>query len=202
MARPTPLGRHQAAYRLLLRLYPRELRTAYGPEMVQVFGDLVRERGRSTWGRVALDLAVSVPRSRLESLMHRSPTYTDVTLAILAVGILASAGAVLVFGPLGLPVPVIVAAIALSQRSKLAHAVGPDTRRHRTWIALVGLVTSAVTFLGTLTAWIVGVDRGYGFDDAVLMVFNLLAFGSLIATTVFGIAFFSRRRAQRASSAA
>lgn len=190
--------RHEAAYRLLLRLYPTELRAAYGEEMVQVFGDLVRERGRSTWRRVALDLAVSVPHTRLERLMQRTPTHTDVTFAILAVGALAGAAAVLMFGPLGLPVPVVVAAIALSQRSKLARALGPDTGVPRTGLPLTGLAVSALTFLGTVTAWIVGINRGYGFDDGILMVFNLLGFGSFIATIGFGVAFFGRRRARRA----
>jgi hypothetical protein len=198
----TTASRQESVYRFLLWLYPRELRAAYGAEMVQVFGDLVRERGRSTWGRVALDLAVSVPRTRLESLMHRTAAHTEVTVAVLAIGVLVSVAALLMFGPLGLPVPVVVAAVALSQRSRLARSLGADEQHRRVGTALIGLVTSALTFVGTLTAWIFGISRGYDFDDTVLLVFNLFGFGSLIATISFGVVFLHRRRAQRASATA
>lgn len=198
----TTASRQEAVYRLLLRLYPRELRAAYGAEMVQVFGDLVRERGRSTWGRMALDLAVSVPRTRLESLMHRTPAHTEVTVAILAIGVLVGLAAMLMFGPLGLPAPAVVAAIALTQRSRLARSLGADDQRRRIGTALVGLAASALTFLGTLAAWILGVNRGYGFDDTVLLVFNLLGFGSSVATVTFAVMFLRRRRAQGAGATA
>ncbi len=62
------VGRHEMVYHWLLWFYPRSLRTEHGREMAQVFDDLVRERGRRASGLIALDLAVSVPRTRLEAI--------------------------------------------------------------------------------------------------------------------------------------
>lgn len=191
-------SRHTSVYAALLFLYPADLRAAHGAEMVQVLDDLVRERGRSVWARVALDLAVSVPRTRLESLMHRTPGTSTVTVTILAIGTLASLAALLLFGPAGLPVPIAVIAVLLSQRSSLARAMGSDEDGRPGGLAAVGAAVSTVVFLGTLAAWLAGIQRGYGFDDGVLLVFNVLGFGSLIGIVVFGATFLTRRRARRA----
>lgn len=49
-----------AAYRMLIRLYPRGFRDRYRDDLSQHFHDLVTERGaRAAWARTAMDLAVT-----------------------------------------------------------------------------------------------------------------------------------------------
>jgi hypothetical protein len=65
----------ERVYRVLLMAYPKEFRRAYGPQMVQVFKDLCREKQRQSrafgltnlWVRTLLDLAVTtfVERSKV-----------------------------------------------------------------------------------------------------------------------------------------
>lgn len=190
-------SRHASVYAVLLRLYPADLRAAHGAEMIQVLDDLVRERGRTAWARVLLDLAVSLPRTRLESLMHRTPGSSAVSVTILTIGALASVAALLMFGPWGLPVPLAAIALLLSQRSSLARAMGPHGKGRPGRLAAVGAAVSAVVFLGTLGAWLAGIDRGYGFEDGVLLLFNVLGFGSLMGMVAFGATVLVRRRTRR-----
>lgn len=190
-------SRPASLYALLLVLYPADFRATYGTEMAQIVDDLVRERGRGAWARVALDLAVSVPRTRLESLMHRAPATPTVTVTIFATGVLASLGALLVFGPAGVPVPLLAVAVLLSQRSSLARALGPREERHGPRLAAVGVAVSTVVFLATLAAWFAGVERGYSFGDTVLLAFNVLGFGSAVGIVGFGAAALTRRRLRR-----
>jgi len=68
-----------ALYRLALHLYPRRFRNDYGAAMEQVFRELVREQGTSTWRRVIVDLALSVFREHVECVHtggHRMRRYT------------------------------------------------------------------------------------------------------------------------------
>lgn len=185
-------------YAALLLLYPSDLRAAHGAEMIQVLDDLVRERGRTVWARVALDLAVSVPRTRLESLMHRTPGTSTVTVTILAIGAVASVAALLMFGPAGLPVPLTAIVLMLSQRSPLARALGAHGEHPPERPAAVGIVLSTAVFLGTLAVWITGVGRSDGYGDTMLLVFNVLGLGSLVGIVGFGAIFLTRRRARRA----
>jgi hypothetical protein len=62
-----PEASHERAYRGLLRLYPAEFRTRFGDEMVQLFGDQLRDARAAgapagtarTWLRILGDLAVT-----------------------------------------------------------------------------------------------------------------------------------------------
>ncbi len=54
-------GRSERVYRALLLMYPKDFRRRYGPQMVQVFGDLWREERERAglaglWARTVLDL--------------------------------------------------------------------------------------------------------------------------------------------------
>lgn len=58
-------------YRRLLWLYPRDFRDRYADDLVQTLADLSGELGPwRAWRRVSLDLVVTVPRYRLETLMN------------------------------------------------------------------------------------------------------------------------------------
>jgi hypothetical protein len=68
---PRPLR----VYRLLVRLYPRRFREEYGPDLVGLVADQLRDE--PTWrvvARSAIDLALTLPSRHLEAHMHRAPT--------------------------------------------------------------------------------------------------------------------------------
>lgn len=140
----TPAG-HERAYRSAVRLYPRDFRHHYGDDLVQHFGDLITDRGPSAaWARTTLDLLLTVPRYRLETVMTESHSATTLNIAItlLAAGGLISVmigvypGIVLLGGAI---------ALAVAQRTTLAKAIRtPDTgARHRR--LTIGAVLGAVT---------------------------------------------------------
>jgi hypothetical protein len=65
------------AYRSLLVLYPRDFRDRYSDDLVQTLTDLSAELGPGrTWRRVMLDLVVTVPRYRMETLMKEEHSST------------------------------------------------------------------------------------------------------------------------------
>ena len=64
-------GGQKRLYRSLLRAYPAEYRSAYGQQMVQLFGDQLRDEGSlQTWLRTAADL----PRSAASERVRRNRT--------------------------------------------------------------------------------------------------------------------------------
>ncbi len=73
-------------YRWLLAAYPAAFRDEYGPDMIQLFHDLCRDTVKTSgaagmatlWIRTLVDLAASVVRERLASLLHRENEMTDI----------------------------------------------------------------------------------------------------------------------------
>ncbi len=125
-------------YRRLIRLYPKSFRDDYGEPLAQHFSDLAADRGlRSALLRTSLDLAITVPRYRMESFMSERSTTTAITVTIWA---LAAAGAVSFLtgmGP-GLLFFGAAAALAFVQRGALARSLrtpNSDLRRRRLRIA-------------------------------------------------------------------
>jgi len=119
-------------YRSLLRLYPRDFRTHYGEDLVQHFGDLVANMGAPVaWSRTGVDLLVTVPRYRLETIMNErtSATARAITLTLLAAsGVLSWLTG---FGP-GIALLVVAVVLAVAQRSALARSIRtPDANRRR-----------------------------------------------------------------------
>lgn len=92
------LARHQRTYRTLLLLYPRAFRQVYGADMVQVFGDRLREErersGRratsSVWFRTLLDLFKTAPLQRLEKKMSREAAFGILFVLFLAFTVAAA----------------------------------------------------------------------------------------------------------------
>jgi hypothetical protein len=140
-------------YRVLVRLYPRDFRSHYGDDMVLHFTDLVHRDGPSaTWRRAALDLLVTVPRYRLESIMStRRATSTLVALVIALV--VAAVGAFAAgFVPVAIVALMIAVAIVVSERSQLGRSLRPAGPRQRCALTLVvGLVD-----LGGRDSWPAG----------------------------------------------
>jgi hypothetical protein len=172
-------------YRSLLLLYPRDFRDRYTDDLVQTLSDLSGELGpRRAWRRVALDLVVTVPRYRLETLMNdkRSSTLLTVVITVMAVAGITSVFVGLYPG--GVLVPLAVA-VAITQRSKLARSIdavdGTRLRRKRLRTAAVLAASLPVIFLISLP--ILGNQWG---TDAVV-AFGLWV-GVLIAAVCYLIA--------------
>ncbi len=137
-------------YRSLIRLYPRSFRGHYGDELVEHFADMVTDRGaRAAWTRTAVDLLVTVPRYRLESIMNERHSATTLNIAI---SLLVGAGFVSMLIGIypGLVLVVAALAIAFAQRSTLARAIrtpNSDLRLRRLGIAGVLTLVFVVSYV-------------------------------------------------------
>ena len=172
------------AYRRLLLLYPRALREHYGEEMALVYADLRRRHGRRIWARLLLDLAVSVPRTRLESVMSTAPSTRAVVAVEVTAALLLAVVSLAAFGPAALPVPVLLAGLVLAQRSRLARSMsagrGPDTVRS----AVVGLAVSLAVLAGTSASWLYHVSAYAELGDTTVVVHNVIGAAALLGVLV------------------
>jgi hypothetical protein len=183
-------------YRSLLVLYPRDFRDRYTDDLVQTLTDLSGELGpRRAFRRVTLDLVVTVPRYRLETLMNDRRSSTVLTVAIV---VMAVAGITSVFVGLsidsssrwlssspGVVLVLLAGVVAIAQRSKLARSIdavdGSRLRRKRLRTASVLAASLPVIYLVSLP--ILGNHWG---TDAVV-AFGLWV-GVLIAAVCYAIA--------------
>ena len=172
-------------YRTLLLLYPRDFRDRYTDDLVQIFTDLSGELGhRRAWRRVTLDLIVTVPRYRLETLMNaeRSSTVLTATIVVMAVAGIMSVFAGLYPGAVLVP---LAGVVAVTQRSKLARSIdavdGTRLRRKRLRTAAVLAASLPVIYLVSLPI----LGNHWGADAQV--AFGLWV-GVLIAAVCYAIA--------------
>jgi len=148
------LAAHRRIYRTLLLLYPRAFRQVYGADMVQVFGDRLRDerkisRRRATvalWLRTLLDLFKTAPVQRMEKKMSR-----EAAIAILFTMVLVVAVAAFAMGIGGLAInlalgALIITAIALGAsgvfRRGNARNAGPAGKLglRDWWVVLAGIM--------------------------------------------------------------
>lgn len=109
-----PEASHERVYRRLLRLYPLEFRARFGDEMVQLFGDQLRDArtGRAAtgpygaaqvWLRTLGDLAITVSSEHLRRDRTMAHSLTEApsipTRALGVIGILGGVALVLAFIP-------------------------------------------------------------------------------------------------------
>lgn len=172
-----------AAYRALIRLYPRRFRDRYSDDLVQNFTDLVDDRGvRAAWTRTAVDLAVTVPRYRLEAIMTERHSAAALSVAIT---LLAAAGLLSV--PIGsypgivlLPV---AAGLAVAQRSTLARAIRtPDSNRRRRRLTIAGVLATSCVVATTIFVLDVRGEEHWG---GKVVVYNLIFFVTLIGAIAY-----------------
>lgn len=175
---------HHGAYRTLTLLYPKAFRDHYRDDLIQAHDDLLCAVGPTrAWGRAALDLLVTVPRYRLETIMNNRNSNTGLHIAIgalivLAAGVTTDLGLAFAAIPLGLAV-----VLAITQRSNLARSLGtPDLDRRRR-----RLVTSA--WLGALRVliilvFIVHVGRHDDWGNSLVLVTYNAAFMIAAASAV------------------
>src|SRR5687768_9095384 len=183
-------------YRSLLMLYPRDFRDRYTDDLVQTLTDLSRELGpRRAWRRVTLDLIVTVPRYRLETLMKAERSSTVLTVAIV---IMAVAGITSVFVGLfpGVVLVPLAGVVGITQRSKLARSIDAvdDTGLRRKRLRTASVLAASLPVIYLVSLPILGNHWG---TDAVV-AFGLWV-GVLIAAVCYAIAGISTPRSRAIS---
>lgn len=181
----TPSAHHRV-YRAAVRLYPRDFRRHYGDDLVQSFGDLVTERGQiAAWRRTTLDLVLTVPRYRLESVMTErlSATTLNVIISLLVAGGLISF--MVGVGP-GILLVGVAIALAVAQRTSLARALRrPDTRARRRRLT-VGAVLGGV-FVVSYSAYVALIGDSWTIRETVLAVVGTAAMFGSVAFLIAGL---------------
>jgi hypothetical protein len=168
-------------YRALTRLYPKAFRVHYGDDLVAHFADLVARDGPvGAWQRTMLDLLVTVPRYRLESIMNTRRT--TATLVALVVALTTAAVGAFAAGvaPLGVIALVVAAVLAIAERSRLARSMRPAGHQQRR------RVLGAAGLLATCAAAslvIAVIDLG---DRATWPAGRLVAYNIAFFTTAIG----------------
>lgn len=174
---------HADVYRSLVRFYPKAFRHEYADDLVQNFTDLLARHGPSrTWQRTAVDLVVTVPRYRLETLMN--PRHTNTTLYITTV-VLALAAVLAITTDLfagGFVLLVGAVVLAVASASRLARSTRPaDPQRRRLLRTSAGL---AVTCVVSTTVFWIELSRSEDWHGGKLMAYNAVFFGTSIGALV------------------
>lgn len=180
------MSAHTNVYRACVRAYPQQFRREFADDLTRAFDDLRCDLGPArAWRRTLLDLAVTLPRYRLESLME--PRRSGTTLTVIATVLIAlGVWSVLVipFGAVLIPVGI---GIALTQRSTLARSTrppDPDRRRHLLRRAALLAVICIVT---TALAWI-ELSVSENWNGAKLTAYNALFFLTAFGAIVYLVA--------------
>src|SRR5258705_6860485 len=145
---------HADIYRALVRLYPKDFRRHYGDDLVQNFVDLLGRHGASrTWPRVTIDLVITVPRYRLETVMNRrqSTAALYVALATLAVAGVISVLVGFYAGAILLPVALVLGVVERGRLATATRPPNPGLRRH----LLIASAILAVVCIVSTTAFMI-----------------------------------------------
>ena len=178
---------------MLVRLYPRQFRREFGDDLVQMFADLTeRDGSAAAWRRTVVDLGVTVPRYRLETIMSARRSSSVIWLsaivgAIAGVTLLAAD----VASTAALALVVVAAVVVLAQRSQLARSLRSDTTsdRRRLWVQSAVAATIAVAAIVIGFADLAGEEH---WPAGRLVVYNLVFFAAAL-TAVISLAIALRR---------
>lgn len=141
-------------YQLLIPLYPAAFRREFGGDMLLLVDSLVADRGiLAATSRTSLDLIVTVPRYRLETVMTDSRA-TQVLTATIA-GLLVLGFISPMAGLPWWPSPLLILAglgLTVANRTRLAHAIRtPDSSRRSRRLRLSAL--SAAVFAAAVVGY-------------------------------------------------
>ena len=149
-------------YQLLIPLYPAAFRREFGGDMLLLFDSLVADRGiLAATSRTSLDLIVTVPRYRLETVMtdSRATQVLTATIAgLLVLGFISPMAGLpwwpsplLILAGLGLTVANRTG-LTVANRTRLAHAIRtPDSSRRSRRLRLSAL--SAAVFAAAVVGY-------------------------------------------------
>lgn len=140
-------------YQLLIPLYPAAFRREFGGDMLLLFDSLVADRGiLAATSRTSLDLIVTVPRYRLETVMTDSRATQVLTATIAGLLVL---GFISPMAGLPWPSPLLILAglgLTVANRTRLAHAIRtPDSSRRSRRLRLSAL--SAAVFAAAVVGY-------------------------------------------------
>lgn len=178
------MARHVAVYRRLLALYPRSFRREYAGELVRVFDDLIAHCGPSrAWRRTVVDLLVTVPRYRLESLM--SPRRADTTLysVTAVVSVLAVLGVTTGFFAGGVVLALAAVLLLFVSGSRLARANRPPDGRRRRRLLVASGVLAGTWLIATVAMWIELADDA-SWHGGKLVLYNAVFFVTALSAVV------------------
>ena len=144
-----------SAYRTLICLYPKTFRSHYGDDLVLHFDDLVERDGPiSAWRRTLLDLMLTVPRYRLESVMKTRRTTATLVAMITALALAAVGAFAAGLGPIALVAIVLAVVLGIAERSALARSMRPAGPEHRRsilrWATLLSVLCAATLTIGII----------------------------------------------------
>ena len=154
-------------YRRLIRLYPSDFRRHHGDDLLQLFTDLVVDRGAAAaWTRTGVDLITTVPRYRLETIMseHHSASTLNIIIALLTAGGLAS---ILTGVYPGMVLLVAAVALAVAQRGTLARAIRTPNSNLRRRRLVISAILIAV-FVAAFTAYTLLIGDTWTVRETVL----------------------------------
>ena len=187
-----------SVYRALVRLYPRQFRDHYGADLVLHFEDLVHRDGVSrAWCRTTVDLLVTVPRYRLETIMNPPRSTTGIVLLVPVLALAGLLGYFAGFAP-ALLLVVISIGVAVAERGRLASSLRASTSSRRRHL----LSTSGLLILASLATLYVGfadLDGDDSWSPPRVLFYNALFFTLLIAALVCGIMGFRAPRSSQGS---
>lgn len=138
-------------YRGLLRFYPHRFRDEYGHDMALLFSDQFRDESAiRVWGRVLVDLAITLPAQHLEAHMERPPTPTVPILfaatSITGVTFAIVAGSTPRIAAFGLAIAAVAGALAVASWRYARDLTTARSASARWWqILLAGVGTLAST---------------------------------------------------------
>jgi hypothetical protein len=176
--------RHTSVYRKLVTLYPKAFRREFGGDLVQHFDDLLVSHGAArTWQRTAVDLAVTVPRYRLETLM--SPHRTDTTLycATIVVALLAALGITTGFFAPGLVLLLTAGVLIVVSWSRLARSTRAPDRHRRRRLLITAAVLATIWLVTTAASWI-ELSTSENWHGGKLVIYNAVFFVTAISALV------------------
>lgn len=178
------MSQDHSAYRWLIRLYPAEFRHHHGDDLVQVFNDLVEERGvAAAWRRTGVDLIVTLPRYRLETIMSQRNTATTLNIVIAALTAGGVASVLVGFYP-GLVLVIAAAVLAVAQRSTLARAIRtPDSNLRRRRLVISAVLIAV--FIATYTSYLLLIGDTWTVRETALAAIGTPA---MVAGPIFLIA--------------
>jgi hypothetical protein len=166
----------------MVHLYPRQFRDHYRDDLVQHFADLVTDRGaRAAWTRTGVDLLVTVPRYRLESIMteQHSATTLNVAITLLATGGVLSVLTGVFPGLVLLPAALV---LAVTQRSTLARAIRtPDSNRRRHRLRVAAVLT--LVFLASIVSYALDLSDDH-ISGASLLIHNAVGVPAMVGAIV------------------
>ena len=173
-------------YRSLVHLYPSPFRHEEGDDLVAHHDDLVHDLGpRGAWARTGLDLAITLPRYRLEHVMTEQHSATALTITICG---FAAAGLLSLLTGMypGMLFFAIAAVLAVAQRSTLARALRvPDSNLRRRRLRIAAVLGAIFVALYSVYSLLIG--DTWTFRDTVLATGGTLAMFGAAGFLVAGL---------------